>query len=145
MKKLDSKELTADFNSVAQKHKGETFLAEDLNKLLEKYFNRSLIYAMKRANLFMVVQTGTNKLYQFKEEPLYFQKMDKILSDWRDKVHNKKQSSVGEEPVLDEREKAIALLKKEGIVMKKCVGFNEALFAKEHPELHQKYLMYEEI
>ena len=143
MKKLDSKELTADFNSVAQKHKGETFLAEDLNKLLEKYFNRSLIYAMKRANLFMVVRTGTNKLYQFKEEPLYFQKMDKILSDWRDKVH--KQSSVGEEPVLDEREKAIALLKKEGIVMKKCIGFNEELFAKEHPELHQKYLMYEEI
>ena len=145
MKKLDSKELTADFNSVAQKHKGETFLAEDLNKLLEKYFNRSLIYAMKRANLFMVVQTGTNKLYQFKEEPLYFQKMDKILSDWRDKVHNKKQSSVGEEPVLDERERAIALLKREGIVMKKCVGFNEQLFAKENPELYQRYLIYEEI
>lgn len=145
MKKLDSKELTADFNLVAQKHKGETFLAEDLNKLLEKYFNRSLIYAMKKANLFMVVQSGTSKLYQFKEEPLYFQKMDKILSSWRDKVHNKKQSSVGEEPVLDEREKAIALLKKEGIVMKKCIGFNEQLFAKENPELYQKYLMYEEI
>ena len=142
MKKLDPKELTADFNAVAQKHKCETFLAEDLNKLLEKYFSRSLIYAMKRANLFIVVRTGVNKLYQFKEEPLYFQKMDKILSDWRD--HNKKQS-VGEEPVLDEREKAIALLKKEGIVMKKCIGFNEELFSKEHPELYRKYLMYEEI
>jgi hypothetical protein len=42
-------------------------------------------------------------------------------------------------------EECAEYLRKQGYLLKKCVGFDEDAFKKDYPQLYEKYLMYENI
>lgn len=144
MKKLNGKELAKEFNELRIREQGKTFLGSELDKLLNKYgFSNSMILALKNSKVFDYVQSGPSKLFSFKSDPLYHQKMEDIISLARSKYsygRNKK-----ELPELTDEEKAVALLSKKGYQIRVLRGFDEVRFAKENPEMYQKYLVYEDI
>lgn len=139
MKKLNSEELTLEFNQLRLSHGSDLMSPTELYNLLRKYgFNKNLINTMKLHDVFLCEKLGTSRIYTFRNEPLYKGKMEEIIRDYRKSL--KKIQSVEEST----EESAINLLKSKGYVLKVCRGFDEARFAEENPELYQKYLIYEE-
>lgn len=140
MKKLDAKELTKSFNELRINKLGHTFTAKDLQTLLVKYgFNGTLTYVIKK-ELFNCIRSKTTLLYQFQDTPVYVGKMENIISRYR--MKNQKNKN---EEVVSEKDKALNLLKKEGYVISKCIGFDEERFKHDYPDLYEQYLIYEAV
>lgn len=141
MKKLNAQELVKEFNQLRNREKGKTYTGKDLDTLLQKYgFNLRLLAEMKKAHVFISFRSGATKLFQFKEHPLFIDKMEEILKNYRTNVSKPKE----EVPVTPE-DSALNLLKSKGYSIKKCLGFDEKKFAEDHPELYKKYLIYKDI
>ena len=139
-KRLDAKELVKEFNQLRTAQTGKTFTGAELDKLLNKYgFAWDLCLALKRANVFDSIKSGVTKLFSFKKDPLFVDRMEQIVKDMQ--LHRK--GGHKEVPTLSKEEEALQFLKKSGYQIKKLVGFDESRFAKENPELYQKYLVYE--
>lgn len=139
MKKLSSKVLTSEFNTLRIKflEEGKTFSPKNLVTTLKKYgFNRALVYALLNKDCFICSKNGSNRTYSFKNEPLYEGRMAQIIDYYRQKNSSKKIEKSLEEESVD-------LLKERGYKISRLVGFDEKRFASENPELYQKYLIYE--
>lgn len=140
-RKLDPKELTKEFNELRLKNVGKTFLSSELDELLHRFgFNQNLIWEMKRQKFFMCIQSKQSKIYQFREEPLFWINMNDALREYRRKLKKK----TNEEPVnLTPEEASIKLLKEKGYKIKVNKGFDLEAFKKDYPELFKQYQKYE--
>lgn len=92
---------------------------------------------------------GRNKFYQFSKDPIHFSKLEEIYKKFRN-YSNKSRAKRKDLPKSTKceeisEEKAIQRLRGAGYQIRKCVGFDEARFKEENPELYQKYLKYEDL
>ena len=150
MKKLVPQDLVHKFNELRMNNRNEKFTAQGLQDLLKQNgFNEDLIYFMKKQNIFNVekVQKSSQKIYRFKDEPLYCKRMEKLINDWRQTVNKSYKRIKAEMPLTPQEciseEEMLKSLKSKGYQIQKCVGFDESKFAKEHPDLYKQYLIYE--
>ena len=128
-------------------------LAEEFNK--EAFDNRNreyskaeLMAALKARGLsneltsYLIKSKGLNvrknqkgkQFFSFKRENLTY---DKIQAYYEGR-------KIAAPSEADET-KALTILKTMGYQIKKCVGFDEKKFSKDHPELYKQYLIYEQI
>lgn len=139
MKKLDAKTLVEEFNKTRLKNIGKQFTGKELDNLLYKYcgFQNALTGVLKRNGIFEMSRgIGAQKLYRFVDTPLFVDKMDKFLQEWRNRGKRI--------PEQTQEEKSINFLKSQGYKIKVCRGFDVERFRKENPDLYQKYLIYED-
>ena len=146
--KKEAMEYAETFNKLRQNQVGKTFLGKELDTLLKKYgFNAYLISELKRMHQFEMLQSGTSRLYQFKEKnPTGYEMMQTCIKVARQRMcEAKKKPAPQEITQLTPEENAVKLLKEQGYQLKKCVGFDLERFQKECPQIYQQYLKYEYI
>jgi hypothetical protein len=139
MKKLNAKILVEEFNKTRIKNLNGQFTGKELDNLLYKYcgFQNSLTSVLKRNGIFEMSRgVGAQKLYRFVDTPLFVDKMDKFLQEWRNRGKRI--------PEQTQEEKSISFLKSQGYKIKVCRGFDIERFQRENPDLYQKYLIYED-
>ncbi len=138
MKKVNVKELTEALNKFRIDSKDRVFTrAEALNAFHALGFNKAIAQDILRFMSFE--QMGTARLYQFNKEPIY---------EGRVKALYKKDQSSSAKYYSDKKEKtaeeeALELLREKGYKVQRVIGFDEARFKAEHPELYKQYLKYE--
>ena len=92
---------------------------------------------------------GRNKFYQFSKDPIHVTKLEEIYKrsrNYTSKYREKRKGSPKPTPKPTiSQEDAIKCLQSSGYQIRKCVGFDEARFKEEHPELYRKYLKYEDL
>lgn len=147
MKKINTEEVSAKYNSVRDKNKGKKFTNEQVIKLLKEAGLSGSIAAKIVANNTLLQQfkregcgRGKHIGYIFPYDPIH----KAWFENWIYPKHSEKPKVFINEDKNFESECA-AYLKKQGYQLKKCVGFDEDAFKKDYPQLWSKYLIYEEV
>lgn len=136
MKKVDYEKKCAAFNTIRMQNQNKTLTREEFIKLMSSIgINQNIINLIIRFNYVMSERVGVNKLYSFKSVPLYKAQLESLYRK-DSKSRNKKEN-------ISEEEQALNLLQSKGYQIKVCKGFDELRFKKDHPDLYQKYLIYE--
>ena len=147
MKKINTEEVSAKYNSVRDKNQGKKFSNEQVIKLLKEAGLSGNIAAKIAANNTLLQQfkregcgRGKHIGYIFPYNPIH----KAWFENWIYPPHSEKPKVSVERDKGFESECA-TYLKQQGYQLKKLVGFDEESFKKDYPQIYQKYLIYEDV
>lgn len=148
MEKVNVKEMTGKLNQLRMGNLDKLYTHDQLFDEL-----RQLGFAVTTAQAIMSLipseKIGRNKFYQFSKDPIHVTKLEEIYKRSRNYTSKYREKRKGSQkptpkPTISQ-EDAIKCLQSSGYQIRKCVGFDEARFKEENPELYQKYLKYEDL
>ena len=142
--KIDPVEVAAKFNELRQSNLREKFTKQEFFDLVRPIgIIRGIAELLIKEGAVRKRKVGTTIEVAFTDSPVYKGVFEKVYGEYRAarriSYHNSKK------PVLSETQKAIDLLKSQGYIIQKPVGFDEAKFKESNPELYSQYLTYENV
>lgn len=135
---VNTKELCEKINRFRMENQKEIFDRNSLSlKLREIGVRDSIISRLITKGFIPFEANGCTRMYMMSPDPIPYSVINSLYEE--EKAYGRKWSKnhyTSKDP--------IALLKEQGYIIQKPVGFNEELFKKENPELYKKYIIYEE-
>lgn len=128
--------LAENFNKEAFDNRNREYSKGELMAALKArgLSNDLVSYLIKTDELNIRKNQRGKQFYSFKRENLTYDKIQAYYEGRRIAA-----------PSEADESKALAILKTMGYQIKKCIGFDEKKFSKDHPELYKQYLIYEQI
>lgn len=134
------------YNTLRQERAGQKLVSSQVEDLLAKEgISRWIVTKMLQNPTFFTKvkrESGKGRCvgYMFQHDPVHIS----IFKNW---LKDQKSVSKKEETkkTLTLEEECVAYLHTQGYTLQKCVGFDEASFKKDYPQLYQKYLRYEKV
>lgn len=147
--KINIEDVCGKYNSARHENKGRKMSREDVCKILKSsgLSEKTSLRLLSNQTTFPRYKRETGKRgvhygYIWPIEPVHINIMKEIL--YPSETFKKKNNSSSKKPLSFEEECAQYLMK-QGYKLKKCLGFDEARFKKDYPDLYEKYLVYKEI
>lgn len=139
---IDFTKLCQKFNEFRLAHQNTVYdTRADIQKEMRNLgINVHIFERMCKNNVFNTKRIGKRVQYSFKDIPLYKNDLKRMYIQYNSSIISNK--NIKE---INAESEAIKLLKSLGYKIQKPVGFNEASFRKDHPELYQNYTILEEI
>lgn len=143
MAQVNIKEMTGRLNQLRVNNQDKLYTRP---QILEDLKGLGFSSQISQAILTLVSsrKEGKHCFYQFGKDPIHFSKLNEIYQRFRDYGRKSKSKAKSVAKPFNQQE-AIQQLQAAGYQIRKCVGFDEARFKSENPELYQKYLKYEDL
>lgn len=151
---INVREMTGKLNQLRVNNSDKLYTHNQLFEDLRQIGFATTIAQAIVGTLIPSEKIGRNKFYRFSKDPIHFSKLEEIYRKFRN-YSNKSRAKRKNVSLPAERggkceiefnqQEAIQKLQAAGYQIRKCVGFDEARFREEHPELYRKYLKYEDL
>lgn len=142
MKKINTEEVSKQYNIVRGQNAGKKFHFEQVINLLKEAgisgsMAAKIVANSTLLNKFNIEGKGRGKHvgYTFPYTPVH----QSFFANW---IYPPKEVKKKFDSFEDE---CADYLKKQGYQLKRCVGFDEESFKKDYPQLWEKYLIYENV